>query len=147
MPKGAKAARSKAGNTIPMVLVTSADGEKEISGISYATLKDDMRKANRELKKTLETVDVLASDGSSESSDAEADAAATTTASTTEKESGNLAEIQEWKNSDGKAITAAIRKVDGDQVEFIMADGRALKYPLAKLSPESREKIKGLQAN
>ena len=51
--------RAKGGNTIPMVFVTTANGNKGIDAIPYASLKNDMRKSVRELRKTLEEVDVL----------------------------------------------------------------------------------------
>ena len=144
LPAGVRDVRAEAGNTIPMVFVTTADGEKGIKGISYAILKEDMRDAVRELKKTLETVDVIGG----ESDDAAAEvAAASTTEETTSSDSGLLAESQAWTNTDGQTINAAIRKVEGDQVEFLMTDGRSIPYPLAKLSEESRKKIEELQAN
>ena len=59
LPAGAKEVRPKGGNTIPMVLVTTANGTKGIDAIPYATLKSDLRKSVRNLKTTLESVDVL----------------------------------------------------------------------------------------
>jgi hypothetical protein len=135
MPKGAKAARSSAGNTIPMVFVTTADGETSIAGISYDTLKADIRDANRDLKKTLNTVDVLGSGSELEKTTTDSEAS-------TEKP-GFLAEIQAWKNSDGKEITAAIKSFDGTNVVFVMG-GREVSYPISKLSEESRKKIEEL---
>ena len=127
-----------------MVFVTTADGEKGIKGISYAVLKEDMRDAVRELKKTLETVDVMGGGGDDAAAEV---AAASTTEETTSSDSGLFAESQAWTNTDGQTINAAIRKVEGDQVEFLMTDGRSIPYPLAKLSEESRKKIEELQAN
>ncbi|MCG8601982.1 MAG: hypothetical protein MI807_17705 [Verrucomicrobiales bacterium] len=138
MPKGAKAARSVAGNTIPMVLVTTADGEKSIQGISYDLLKSDMRDARRNLEKKLKTVDVAGSSAESEEPPAEAEAT-----STTEK-SGLLAESQIWTNTDGKTITAAVKSVDGTNVVFVMS-GREVPYQIAKLSEESRSRIEALR--
>ena len=46
-----------------MVLVTTADGATSIRGISAGILKDGIRKAERELRKHLETVDVVGSEG------------------------------------------------------------------------------------
>lgn len=128
-----------------MVFVTTADGEKGIQGISYAVLKEDMRDAVRDLKKTLETVDVIG--GADEEAAAEVAAADSESADTPTSDSGLFAETQAWTNVDGQTITAAIRKIEGDQLEFLMPDGRAIPYPMAKLSAESRERIEELKAN
>ncbi|NNE92691.1 MAG: hypothetical protein HKN23_13675 [Verrucomicrobiales bacterium] len=146
LPQGVRDVRAKGGGTIPMVFVTTADGKKGIDAIPYNVLKEDMRKANRELKKTLETVDVLDS-GVSAESDSGADGVTSTDepAPTSASNNGLFAESQAWTNSDGKTITAAIKSVSDDSVKFIMADGRALDYPLAKLSDDSRKKIEELK--
>ena len=59
LPKGVADVRAKGGNTIPIVFVTTADGEKGIDALPYSDLKADMRKAVRELRKSLEDVDVI----------------------------------------------------------------------------------------
>lgn len=138
MPRGAKAARSVAGNTIPMVLVTTADGENSIQGISYDLLKSDMRDARRNLEKKLKTVDVTSSSTESEEPPAEAEA------TSTPEQSGLLAESQTWTNTDGKTITAAVKSVDGTNVIFVMS-GREVPYQIAKLSGESRSRIEALR--
>lgn len=51
---------------------------------------------------------------------------------------GPLIAMQAWTNSDGREIKAAVKKVDGSNVTFQMADGREVTYPLAKLSADSR---------
>ena len=140
LPAGAKKVRSEAGGTIPMVFVTTADGEEGIQGISYAVLKEDMRDAVRDLKKKLETVNVLGSSAEAEAEIAEAE-------ETSENASGLFAESQAWTNTDGNTITAAIEKLDGDQVVFKMPNGQALSYPLAKLSAESQKKIQEMKAD
>ena len=135
MPKGAKAARSSAGNMIPMVLVTTADGETSIAGISYDAMKADIRDARRGLEKKLETVDVLGSGSETEEPDTDTEESA--------EKPGLLAETQAWKNSDGKEITAAVKSFDGTNVVFVM-NGREVSYPISKLSEESRKKIEAL---
>lgn len=138
LPSGAKAVREKAGNTIPMVFVTSADGSTGIEGIPYATLKSDMREAIRDLRKSLETVDVLAG-GDKPSEDKEV------TAPELKSESENLAAAQEWINAEGKVITAAVKEVADGKIVFIMPDGREIPYPIANLSPESQDKVTELE--
>ena len=59
LPKGVMDVRAKGGNTIPMVFITTSDGEKGIDAVPYSDLKADMRKAVRELRKSLEDVDVI----------------------------------------------------------------------------------------
>ena len=63
LPEGAEAALKVSGTDIPMVLVTTADGATSIRGISAGILKEGIRKAERELREHLETVDVVGSEG------------------------------------------------------------------------------------
>ncbi|MDF1858604.1 MAG: hypothetical protein P1U87_00240 [Verrucomicrobiales bacterium] len=134
--------RGKAGNTIPMVFVTTADGSSGIEGISYDILKSDMRDANRDLRKKLETVDVV---GSGSETDSEATTVEKEQEAGTVPASGLLAEAQAWSNSDGKEITAAVKSVDGENVIFVM-NGREVSYPLSNLSADSRSRIEKLAA-
>lgn len=136
MPPGAKQVKKDAGNIIPIALVTTADAEQGIMGISYNALKGDMRGSVRDLRDKLETVDVTGGSGMEERKEEEL-----------AKKSGStlLAESQTWTNNQGVQITAAIRQVEGDQVEFLMPNGQAVPYPLANLSSESRQKIASLQ--
>lgn len=136
LPPGAASLRSKGGGTIPMVFVTTADGQTGIQAITYDTLKSDMREADRDLRKLLETVDVLGRAG-----DAEPGAESV---EETMSEPDFLVEHREWTNDEGTTITAAIRKVEDGMVDFLMPDGRVISYPLDKLSEESQEKINEL---
>ena len=52
-----------------------------------------------------------------------------------------LIEQQTWKNSEGKAIRAAVVKADDTNVTFLMSNGRKVTYRLDKLSAESRKTI------
>ena len=63
LPEGAEAALKVSGTEIPMVLLTTADGATSIRGISAGILKEGIRKAERELREHLETVDVVGSEG------------------------------------------------------------------------------------
>jgi len=56
-----------------------------------------------------------------------------------------LAESQDWTNSDGKKITAAVQKVEGGKVYF-MIDGRVIPYEVSKLSEETIAKLKEIVA-
>lgn len=126
-----------------MVLVTTANGEREIEGISYDRLKEDMRDTNRELKKKLETVDVLGTgevpaEGETAEGSGNAPAAAM-------KPEGLLSDSQVWSNTDGKEITAAVKSVAAGTVVFVI-NGNEVPYPLSNLSPESRAAIESLAA-
>lgn len=124
------------GKTIPIVIVTTADGAKEIKGYSYVQLDDgEASKAARDLRKTLEAVAVTAG------GEGKAEAGETTTDAKPEL----LAEAQTWENADGKAITAAVKKVDESSATFVLTSGKTVDYPLAKLSAASREKLLGLK--
>ena len=46
-----------------------------------------------------------------------------------------------WTNSEGVAITAAVKSVDDKNVVFIMPNKKEVTYPLEKLSETSREEI------
>ncbi len=54
----------------------------------------------------------------------------------------DLPPIMRWTNSEGKAIKAGFDKIDGPDVVLKMPDGKYVKYPLAKLSPESQQLAK-----
>nr|MCU0797240.1 hypothetical protein [Akkermansiaceae bacterium] len=53
---------------------------------------------------------------------------------------GNLIESQTWTNSDGKEIEAAVKSATETEVVFIIR-GREVRYPLDKLSDDSRTTI------
>ena len=122
--------QSHMGNSIPMVMVTTADLSGALKGFSHDDLADS-RKAVRELRKEIKDKDVVGSTLPSQKTDAE-------------KNSTFLAEEQTWTNTDGKAIIAAIITADDSTVTFQMTDGKAVSYPLNKLSASSIETIEGL---
>jgi hypothetical protein len=130
LPKGVMEVRAKGGNTIPMVFVTTADGEKGIDALPYAVLKADMREAVRELRKSLEDVDVLGGVDSVDDTDAGDDL-----------EQEKAPEFKQWENSAGKKIKAAVRDVDGARVLFLLPNGKTVWYDVSKLSEASRLKL------
>lgn len=133
LPAGAKQMIREGGRGIPIVAVTDVSGERGIAAVSYAQLYDDARGAAREVRKKLEDVDVIGSAASEEETLAE-----------TEAPVSPLAESQDWTNSDGKTIKAAIDRLDGDSVVFVMDDGREVPYRISRLAPESQERIRAL---
>jgi thiol-disulfide isomerase/thioredoxin len=75
---------------------------------------------------------------------AEAPAAASaetagTSTDTTAK--GPLIDTRSWTNAEGRTIRAAVKAVDDTSVTFLMDGGKEVKYPLDKLSAESRQMI------
>ena len=142
LPPGAKSARKVAGNTIPMVLVTTADGEAAIDGIPYETLKADVRGAAKDLRDLLETVDVLDSSDVADK-DPKGEVAEVSAVSESSAPPAALCEAREWTNTDGKTITAAVKRVEGENVVFEM-NGKEVPYALASLSEQSRQAINAL---
>lgn len=57
-------------------------------------------------------------------------------------EKKTLPPIMRWTNAEGKAIKAGFERLEGDSVVLKMPDGKFVKYPLAKLSPESKQLAK-----
>lgn len=64
-------------------------------------------------------------------------------ASVADKPAANtpLVATRAWTNADGKEIRAAVKAVDATTVTFVMVDGKEVKYPLEKLSADSRKTI------
>ena len=52
---------------------------------------------------------------------------------------------QDWTNTDGKTITAAVKSVTDEKLIFIMPNGKEMPYLLANLSPESRKAAEALR--
>lgn len=59
---------------------------------------------------------------------------------------GPLIESATWINSEGKEIRAAVKSADSKEAVFVMVGGKIVKYPLEKLSAESRAKIEQVLA-
>ena len=55
--------------------------------------------------------------------------------------SKNLFETKTWTNADGNELKAAVREATETEVTFVMFAGKVVKYPLGKLSEESRYEI------
>ncbi len=53
-----------------------------------------------------------------------------------------LPPIMKWTNAEGKAIKAGFDRLEGEFVVLKMLDGKFVKYPMAKLSPESQQLAK-----
>jgi hypothetical protein len=145
LPKGAVEMLNspKAGNTIPIVVVTSANGGKGIEAIPYADLKSDARGAARDLRKKLEGVDVVAGGGeaAADKKDDKKDTGADKQDSGAADEGDLLCEEREWTNSSGNKMRAAVVQVTGGTVTFKLPGGKIVDYPLERLSEDSRTEI------
>lgn len=62
--------------------------------------------------------------------------------STTSTDSKYLVPSRAWKNSQGKKITATAVAVEGDEVTFLLPNGKTVNYPLEKLSQADQELLK-----
>ena len=54
---------------------------------------------------------------------------------------GNLFETQAWTNAEGNEIKAAVKDATEKEVNFVMASGKVVTYPMGKLSEISRKRI------
>jgi len=54
---------------------------------------------------------------------------------------GPLIPTRAWTNSDGREIRAAVTKLDGSNVTFLLSSGKEAVYPMDKLSEDSRNAI------
>lgn len=133
LPQEVRKLRGEAhmGNTIPMVMVTTADLSVGLKGFSYADL-GDAGKAARGLRRELKDKNVIGAEQ-------------TDPTATDEGGSSLLAEEQAWTNSDGVTITAAVLSMTEDTVIFLMPNGKSVGYPIEKLSASSREDLEGLE--
>lgn len=77
--------------------------------------------------------------GAAETSTAAAAETAETSSDTTAK--GPLIDTRSWTNAEGRVIRAAVKSADDTTVTFLMEGGKEVKYPLDKLSAESRQMI------
>ena len=84
--------------------------------------------AVRELRKSLEDVDVLGNATPQEGDD--------------EEEDQTEFEFKQWENSAGKKIKAAVREVEGNRVLFLLRSGKSVWYDISKLSESSQLRLK-----
>lgn len=143
LPTGAREMLGKpeAGNTIPIVMVTTADGAKGLEVIPYKTLSADCRGAARDLRKKLEGADVIGGAAGGDKVEGEA------TANDGSKPAGGsdlLCDEREWTNSSGQKVRAAVIRLTPTAVTFKLAGGKVVDYPLGKLSSESQEALREL---
>ncbi len=130
-PLGVKKIFKKGGTTIPVVFVTTADAEEGLMAVSYNKMKADMRDAVKSAAEALKGKNVLgASAASSEEEEAKS------------LSGDSREELSEWTNNEGVTIEAQAIQIDLTEVTFRLASGKVVKYPLAKLSQESRERLK-----
>ena len=122
---------------VEYTIVDAADGPLEVSALPRAFVFDregllvfDGRPSGAPFEEAI-TKALGESSGSTETPAASAPAA------TPEM----LIPTRTWTNSDGREVKAAVKAVDDVSVTFVMENGKESKYPLEKLSEESRKAI------
>lgn len=121
---------------VEYTITDGADGPIEVTGIPRAFVFDRTGKlvfdGNPNGKEFTESVTKALGEG----------APATAAAPTATTPAALLIESRAWTNAEGKEIRAAVKAVDTTHVTFLMDGGKEVKYPLDKLSEESRAAIK-----
>lgn len=128
------------GNIPPLVVITSSDGSKPITGFC-ATGHDSksVKRFAREVKKKIRENPELLTGGAAPDSDEDEDVS--DDQDDLSSSYNLLAQTQKWTNSSGKDITAAVLSVGVSSVTFVMPDGKQVDYPLSKLSEASRDAL------
>jgi len=119
-------------NKIEYTVTSGANGPVDFNGIPHAFVFDVRENLifngnpqdedfERSIKKALREV-----------GDTEVESVAT---------SQNLFETRSWTNAEGNELKAAVREATETEVTFLMFGGKVVKYPLEKLSGESRKEI------
>lgn len=125
---------------VEYTITDGADGPIEVTGIPRAFVFDRTGKmvfdGNPNGKEFTEAVNKALGEGAPT---ATAEAGAAPTAATA---AAPLIASRAWTNADGKEIRAAVKSVDATHVTFLMDGGKEVRYPLDKLSEESRAAIK-----
>lgn len=129
---------------VPVVYVVSSDLTKPIALVPFDRLLKDARKEARAVKAKLKAgaADKTAvNQGDDDVAKKEAIPAKKTT------NGGLLLPSQDWTNSDGKKITAAVVRIIGDKVVFKMSTGKSVTFPIKKLSKESQKKLQDVDSD
>ena len=121
---------SEAGRGDPRIFVSNSDASQGLATVTNAQLKEDARKAARELRKELENVSLSASP-SPESDEAE--------------EEPLLASEQTWANHKGQEMKAAVVDLCEKKVTFLLPCGKKVPYALSALSEESQKRLEGIE--
>ena len=125
IPQELSSASSEAGRGVPRIIVSTSDASRGLVGITDKKIKKDAREAARELRKQLKTVSFTSSPP--EESD--------------EGQQTLLAAEQTWTNQKGQEMTAAVVNLSGKTVIFLLSNGKEVRYEVAALSKESRERL------
>ena len=131
IPSELASASSEAGRGVPRIIVSTSDASQGLIGITDKTIKEDARKAARELRKELENVSLSASASQEDEEVAE--------------EKDHLAPEQTWANYKGQEMTAAVVDLSKEKVTFLLPNGKEVPYDLSALSKESQERLEKLR--
>ena len=127
IPSDLHGIHSEAGRGDPRIFVSNSDASQGLATVSYDKIKEDARKAARELRKELENVSLSASASQEDEEVAE--------------EKDHLAPEQTWANHKGQEMTAAVVDLCDEKVTFLLPNGKEVPYDLSALSEESRERL------
>ena len=131
IPEGLRSTYSDTGREDPRIMVSNSDASQGLVSIRSKRIKEDPRKAARELRKKLENVSLSASASQEDEKVAE------------EKE--HLAPEQTWANHKGQEMTAAVVDLSKEKVTFLLPKGKEVPYDLSALSKESQERLEKLR--
>ena len=131
IPEGLRSTYSDTGREDPRIMVSNSDASQGLVSIRSKRIKEDPRKAARELRKKLENVSLSASASQEDEKVAE------------EKE--HLAPEQTWANHKGQEMTAAVVDLSKEKVTFLLPNGKEVPYDLSALSKESQERLEKLR--
>lgn len=119
---------------VEYTITAGASGPIQVSGIPHAFVFDRVGKlvyhghpASGEFEKSV--------------TKALGDAAPAATTPTAQRPTGPIIPERAWTNSEGKEVLAAVKAKDATTVTFVMRGGKEVKYPLDKLSEDSRQEL------
>ena len=116
-----------------MVLVTTADGQKGIDAIPYATLKSEMSKSVRALRSTLANTNVVG--GSTVAKDP------ATNGSGSKPQLSGIPDFKHWTTTSGRTFEAAATEIENGRVLFLLPNGKTLWGEISKLSKKSQRNL------
>ncbi|MGE9268743.1 MAG: hypothetical protein ACQKBY_11670 [Verrucomicrobiales bacterium] len=119
----------KGGNFTPCITVVEPTKLKFVAGTDYKAMAKEKR-WNRKFEESVEAGKAKLGPVAEEKEAPKKEEA---------KSAEMSGDLKSWTNTQGQTIRAALVRVDVDQVYLRMEDGKLVAYPLAKLTPESRQ--------
>ena len=139
LPKALSGVRSLSDGAAVTFLIFDPDMQSLVAKTGRTALQADP-KSIRDTKKEVEAA-LERWENQPATSDADTDSATTSTSD--DKPAGKPTR-ETWTNTGGKKLYATFRAIEGDEVLLLNDSGVQFRYPLAKLSEQSRERAKAL---